>query len=453
MSDNGTKPAIQEVEDIHVSRNGGASIHENSARERKIALFRLLWDKRIFILRLGLAGLVLSTLVAFLIPKRYESTTQLMPPDQTNSTMAMISAALGGGKSGPASGSLGSSVGSIAGDLLGVKNSADLFIGILQSRTVEDDLINKFDLRKIYRDRYLKDAREDLESRTDITADRKSGIIKIQVTDGDPKRAAAMAGEYVQQLDNLVTHVNTSSAHRERVFLEERLDEVKQDLESAEKNFSQFASKNVALDIPTQGKAMIEASAALKGQLVVAETELQGMRQIYTDSNVRVRGIQARVNELQKQIQELGGKYNSVTNSVSPDDQELFPSIRKLPVLGVSYADLFRNAKVQEAIFETLTQEYELAKVQEAKETPSVKVIDPPDVAEKKSYPHRGWIILGGTFVFLLLGVGWILGTERWNRIDPNDPGKILTIEVATALKTHLPTSISHIGNGVGRAV
>jgi uncharacterized protein involved in exopolysaccharide biosynthesis len=328
-----------------------------------------------------------------------------------------------------------------------MKTSTDLFMGILQSRTVEDDLVDKFNLRKVYSDRYEKDAREDLEGKTDITSDRKSGIIRIQVTDRDTKRAAAMAGEYVQELDRVVAQVNTTSAHRERVFLEGRLTEVKTDLEASEKQFSEFASKNTAMDIPTQGKAMIEAAAALKGQLIVAQTELQGMRQIYSDNNVRVRGLQARVGELERQVQQLGGKFDVPAGSKTSDDAFSFPSIRRLPLLGVSYADLYRNMKVQEAVFETLTQEYELAKVQEAKETPSVKLIDPPDVPEKQSFPHRSWVILGGTCLFIFVGIVWIFGSERWGQIDPGDPGKILVLEVASSLKSRMPSTASNGAN------
>jgi len=264
---------------------------------------------------------------------------------------------------------------SIAGDLLGMKSSGALFIGILQGTTVENDLINKFDLRKLYGDRYWEDARKDLEKKTEIIEDRKSGIISIQITDKNPQRAAAMAQEYIDELKRLLTQVDTSSAHRERVFLEDRLAQVKTDLETAEKNFSEFASKNTALDIQAQGKAMIEAGATLEGQLIGAETELQSLKQIYSDSNVRVRTMQARVNELQHQVEKLGGKFDSATGPNAEPNQSIYPSIRKLPLLGVSYADLYRNAKLQEAIFETLTQGYELAKVQEAKESPSVKVI------------------------------------------------------------------------------
>ena len=432
--------------------NGSNSGKLHFGNVETVNKLRLLWNQRRLLFRLAGLGLVLGIVVAFLIPNRFESSTRLMPPDQSNSGMAMLSAALGG-RSGAAGSGTGS-IGAIAGDLLGMKTSTDLFIGILQSRTVEDDLINKFDLRKIYRDRYYKDARSDLESRTDISSDRKSGIITIRVTDHDPKRAAAMAGEYVAELDRLVANVNTTSAHRERIFLEGRLVQVQKDLESAEKQFSQFASKNTALDIPMQGKAMIEAAAALKGQLIVAEMELQGMRQIYSDNNVRVRGLQARVDEIQKQLQQFGGTIEPPTDSAAQkDDQSIFPSLRQLPVLGVNYADLYRNTKVQEAVFETLTQEYELAKVQEAKETPSVKVIDPPDVPEKHSYPHRSWVILGGSLLFLLSGIAWIFGADRWENIDAEDPGKTFVMEIASSAKTFLPAaSTKQNGNGNGPA-
>ncbi len=203
-----------------------------------------------------------------------------------------------------------------------------------------------------------------------------------------------MAGEYISELNRVVTELNTSSAHRERVFLEDRLTHVKQDLETAEKGFSEFASKNTALDIPAQGKAMIEGLGALEGQLVAAQTELEGLKQIYADGNVRVRATQARVQELRRQLEKnLGSKSGGPATGNGQDRESLYPSIRELPVLGVSYADLYRNTKIQEAVFQTLTQEYELAKVQEAKETPSIKVLDSPDTPEKKSFPPRLFII------------------------------------------------------------
>jgi capsule polysaccharide export protein KpsE/RkpR len=331
-------------------------------------------------------------------------------------------------------GSLGGSLGSLGSDLLGMKTSADLFTGVLLSRTVQDDLINKFDLRRVYGVRRWVDARRVLASRTDISVDRKSGILTIQVTDHDPKRASALTQEYVSQLNNVVTQLNTSSAHRERIFLEGRLSEVKDDLESAEKDFSQFASKNGAIDIKEQGKAMVESAALLEGQLIAARTELQGLRQIYTDNNVRVRSVQARVNELENQIHKMGGPADPKESTTSSDDS-LYPSLRKLPLLGVTYADLFRRTKVEETVFETLTQQYELVKVQEAKEIPSVKVLDPADVPEKKVFPPRTLFVFTGTILAFTMGVLWIFATDRWRNIDPQDPGKVLVLEVVRSVK------------------
>jgi capsule polysaccharide export protein KpsE/RkpR len=437
-------------DELAFDRLEGSSNHtdpaeKKAARERTVGKLRLLWGQRQIVFRVVGSALLSLTLIAFLIPKRFESTTRLMPPNEGSAGMALLAAATGGrtgsGGGGSVGSGFGSGLGSIAGELLGMKSSGALFIGILQGTTVQDDLITKFDLRKIYRDRYWEDAREDLGKKTDVTEDRKSGIISVRVTDKDPRRAAAMAQEYVEELKRLLTQVNTSSAHLERVFLENRLVQVKDDLESAEKNFSEFASKNTALDIQAQGKAMIEAGATLEGQLIGAETELQSLKQIYSDSNVRVRTMQARVNELQHQVEKLGGKFDSATGPTAEPNQSIYPSIRKLPLLGVRYADLYRNAKLQEAIFETLTQGYELAKVQEAKESPSVKVIDPPNFPEKKSFPPRLLIIALGTLLACFFAGVWILGNAHWTKIDQQDPGKILALEVFKSVAVHFPSA------------
>lgn len=348
--------------------------------------------------------------------------------------MAMLSALAGKAGSG-----LGA-IGALGGEMLGLRTTGDLFAGILQSQTVEDDLINKFELQKLYGERHIEDARKKLASRTAISVDRKSEIIEIDVTDRSPQRSAAMGAEYVAELNRVVTNLNTSSAHRERVFLENRLAQVRQDLETAEKNFSQFASKNTAIDIQEQGKAMIEAAATLEGQLIATQTELESLRQIYTDNNVRVRATQARVDELKLQLQKIGGKTESgvATADSDQDAESMYPSIRQLPLLGVGYADLYRRMKVQEAVFETLTQEYELAKVEEAKETPSVKVLDPPRVPDKKSFPPRTLIVAGCTLLGFAFGISWVLGTARWEEIDPQDPGKLLTQEVFHSVSSYL---------------
>lgn len=409
------------------------SDHEQQARGA-VEKARVLWDQRALLYRWAMIGLIASTLIAFLIPKRYTAVTRLMPPDQTSQGLASMFAALG--KS--------SELGAIGSELFGMKTSGDLFLGVLKSDSVENAIINKFDLRKVYGDKRWEDARKELESRTDLSADRKSGIITIKVSDKSPDRAAAMGHEYVEQLNHVVINLDTSAAHRERIFLESRLKEVQQDLESAEKDFSQFASKNATLDVKEQSRAMIGAAGQLEGELIAAQTQLEGLRQIYTSNNVRVRSLQARIDEYKRQLQKLNGQTppsgtgEGATDTSAVQNSDLYPSIRQLPILGVTWADLYRRTKVQEAVYETLTKQYEIARVDEAREVPSVKVLDAAAVPEHKSFPPRLVIVLFGTcFALAVCGV-WIVANASWQQLDPNDPGKKLGEEILHTYRDRL---------------
>jgi uncharacterized protein involved in exopolysaccharide biosynthesis len=403
------------------------------SQERLLARTRLLWNDRRLLFRCGIAGLLAATLVAFLIPKRYESTAQLMPPDsQSPGSMAMLTALSGSG-----------GLGMLAGDLIGVKSTGALFVGVLRSRTVQDRIVDRFDLKKVYGDSLQVRARDELAQRTAILEDRKSGIITITVVDHDPKRAAAIAGAYVEELNTLIAQVSTSSARRERIFLEDRLATVKIELEGAEKDFSEFASSKGAIDIPAQGKAMVEAAATLEGQLIAAESELEGLKQIYSDNNVRVRSTQARINELKQQLGRLSGTVgNSANDAERSPSNASYPTLRQLPILGVPFADKLRHMKVQEAVFETLTKQYELAKVQEAKEVPSVKILDAPVVPERKSFPPRLLIMFLGTTIAVICAAMWVLGNVHWKDVDSQDPRKLFAQEVFRTVAARLPLSL-----------
>lgn len=405
-------------------------------RPHLLVYLQLFWTNRHLLGRTGVCALLASILAALLIPVRYQSVTRLMPPDSQSASGLGLLAAMASRS--------GASVGGLASDLLGVKSSGALFVGILTSESAQDALIERFQLKKLYHDSKIEDARRDLAERTSVYEDRKSGIISIAVTDHDPRRAAAMAQQYVAELDRLVAQVSTSSARRERLFLEERLQKVKADLDAAAKNFSDFASKNTAIDIPAQGKAMVEAAATLQGQLIAAQAELSGMQQIYTNNNVRVRAAEARVNELKKKLNEIGGVG---TQSQLRNENALYPSIRKLPLLGVTYADLYRETKIQETVYELLTQQYELAKVQEAKEIPTVKVLDAAMVPTKKSFPPRTMIVILGTTLGIALAMAWIATKARWDTVNASDPRKAFAAEVFTTMRAHMP-KFSRNGTG-----
>lgn len=371
------------------------------------------------LIRWAFIGLLAGVIVAFIVPIRYESTTRLMPPDDNRTRGLALLTALNGQGNG-----LGLATG-----LLGMKNSGDLFVGILESRTIQDDLIRKFDLRKVYNVRYWETARKKLFAKTEITQDPKSGIVSVVVTDGDPARCQAMSQEYADSLNRVVSDLSTSSARREREFLETRLAAVKEELDSSAVEFSQFASTNTTIDISEQGKAMVESAARLQGELIAAESELNGIEQIYSSTNVRVRSLKARIDELRKQLQIIGGTANEKSDG-SENADSIYPSIRKLPLLGVRYSDLYRKVKINEAVYEALTKEYELARVEEAKEIPTVRILDPANAPEIRSFPPRSFIILAGGFCGLPLCWLWISVRDAWRQAPREHPMRLLVAEL-----------------------
>jgi uncharacterized protein involved in exopolysaccharide biosynthesis len=175
---------------------------------------------------------------------------------------------------------------------------------------------------------------------------------------------------------------------------------------------------------------MVESAGVLQGQLIASQSELQSLEQIYTSSNVRVRSLQARVDELKRQLQKLEGTDAALAADSSQSDA-LYPPIRKLPLLGVEWADLYRRMKIQETVYELLNQQYELARIQEAKEVPTINVIDPANVPERKSSPHRLLIIALVTVLSMAGAALWILGSERIQSLDGDDPRRQLALRAA----------------------
>jgi uncharacterized protein involved in exopolysaccharide biosynthesis len=387
----------------------------------------VLWKRRWLWLRGVIGSASLSLVVAFVWPPSYTSTVQLMPPESSsiNPSAAMVTEL-----------SANPMVGRYAEQFLGVKNSAGLLIGILRSRTLQDGVISKFDLRSAYWKRYYADARIELNRNTVITEDKKSGIITLAVTDRDRNRAAAIARDYVTRLDVMVAALATSSARRERQFLEVRLEEVKRNLDNYARELGEFSSQNATFKADDQLRVMLDAGARLQAELMNATSELSELKVVYTSSNPRVRALEARIAELDRQLKRLGGTANSTR-----DNSLLYPSLKQLPALSIRYADLYRRTKVQELLFEALTKQYEFAKVQEAKDIPSVRILDEPDLPEKKSWPPRTLIVMAG----ILFGIGvstlvtlWRLGPEVTSFASWEDLARSAILDLRRNPHTHL---------------
>jgi capsule polysaccharide export protein KpsE/RkpR len=404
-----------------------------------LANLQLVWDKRRSLYRVALWALAISTVIAFLIPNQYESSASIMPPDSMSNNAGSMLAALVGGKTGSSTDLM-----SMAGSFLGMKNTGALFVEVFRSRSVQERVVDRLNLQSVYWKRYKEDARKKLDSRTDVTEDRKSGVILLTVQDRSPQRAHDIAQAYVEELNRVMAQVSTSSARRERIFIEQRLITVKSDLEDAERQFAGFASKNSTLDIKEQTKAMVESAAMLQAQLIASESELHGLEQIYTGNNVRVRAARARVDELKRQMQKLQGTDASLASDATPSDQ-MYPSIRKLPLLGVEWVDLYRRMKIQEKVYELLNQQYELARIQEAKEVPTANVVDSPNLPEKKSFPPRLFLIAALTSLSVAGAAVWSVKSVRWQQVDPQDPGKMFAESVWRETSRHVSRSFATV--------
>jgi uncharacterized protein involved in exopolysaccharide biosynthesis len=394
------------TEGLHEGTLLSSEILNGRHPEPRMAM-EVLWEHRRFLLKAVAISLLASIVLAFALPKRYASTTRLMPPESGANGMSMISVLTGI----PAASTLGAS-------LLGLKSTGDLFVGVLDSETIQNRIIDKFDLRRVYGERTYEASRKQLTDYSEIAEDRKSGIITITVIDKDPQRAAGIAKEYVTQLDNVMASQSTSSARRERVFLEERLKLAKQELDDATVQYAQFASANKTIDLKEQGKAMIEGAATLKGQLIASESELSGLRQIYGPENSKVKAAEARTGRLRSELAKVTGQ--SAQADTDPD--YIAPPLSKLPMIGVNYTELYRRLQIAESVYQALIKQYEIARVEEAKELPSVKVLDEAAVPEKKVSPPRTAIAVLGTLCGMLLAICFLVGRERF--ADNNSEGK-----------------------------
>ncbi|MBB5338660.1 GumC family protein [Tunturiibacter gelidoferens] len=382
----------------------------------------LFWDNRRIFLRTAGATFAISILVAFSLPKQYESGARIMPPEQGGNGAAMLAALVGK--------SSASSLSGLAGSLIGVKNNSALFVALLHSGTVSGHLIDKFDLQRVYHRRYRDSTAKRLAHLTKITEDSKSGVITIVVTDGDRERARDLANAYLDELNRLVARVNTSAARREREFIEQRLNTVQTELERAQLELSDFSRKNTTIDLKEQTRATVDAGSKLEGQLIAGETELSSLRQIYGDQNVRVRAAEARNAILQHELQRANGRSIQGVEEDNLDSTHPYPALRELPRLGVQWANLYRTVRIHETVFDLLSEEYETARIDEAKSIPTVGIIDFPGLPERKSSPHRFLIVLSSTALSIAMTAIYLLVTRFWLELEECDPRRVLVARI-----------------------
>jgi len=440
-SEDSARGAGADVCEERMASSGSGFVHDPPVVPNWVGNASLLWRKRRTLARTAGVSLVLALVIAFTMPKQYQSSARIMPPGNSSggALLAALAARAGGGGL--------SSLGALAGGFLGGGGNTALFIDLLRSGTVSGRLIDRFDLLHIYHARYRIDAAKHLTRCTKIVDDKKSGVITLTFTDTDPVRARDIAQGYLDELNQLVNRTNTSSAHQERLFIEERLHGVKDDLEKAQQRLSDFSSTHATIDIKEQTRAMVDAASRLQAQSIVEQSMLDSLRQVYGDENVRVRSAQARIGVLQAEIAKMGGSSkvlpsedgsSGADDSSSSHGDDFNLPLRQLPRLAVPYTNLYREVQVQEAVFQLLTQQYEMARIQEAKDVPVVSVIDAPGIPEKKSFPPRLLLAILLTAVSVVFTSVLLLFQSQWLLVPAEDPLKVLVRQIGNSAHQQL---------------
>lgn len=331
------------------------------------------------------AGCAIAVAAALLAAPVYISTAVILPPqEQKGGGMAAMLGQLGG---------LAGAAGSIA----GLKNPNDMYVGMLQSQTVGDAVIKKFDLQKHYKTETMFATRKQLAKNSNMVSG-KDGLISIIVEDSNPEKASEMANEFVSQLAAVTRKLAVTEAAKRRVFFESQLKTAKESLASAEVVLQDVQKKTGMLQLDGQVKGIIANIAQLQAQIAAREVQLNSARTFATSNNPDVVRAQEELRSLRQQLAKLqvGGKVES-GNLMVPTAQ--------IPEVGVEYIRSLRDVKYSETMFEMMAKQFELAKVDESKESSLIQQLDIAEPAELKSRPRKTMIVLGGLMVGMLIGV------------------------------------------------
>ncbi len=362
------------------------------------------------VLGLPLVVAIAAAIVSLLLPNIYTGTTRILPPQQSASAATALLNQLGG-----AAGLLAGATGGA----LGIRNPNDLYVGMLKSRTVADNLITRFDLSKVYEEVLQSSTRNSLQSNTTIAAGR-DGIITIEVDDKDSKRAAELANAYADELMKLTKVLAVTEASQRRLFFERQLLQVKDNLTAAEIAARQGLQKGGLAQVDAQGRSMIEVTARLRAQISVKEVQIGSMRTFAAEGNPELQRTQQELEALRRELARVEGS--------SP-----IAAIGRGETSGGSGLDnlgRLRDVKYYEFLYELLAKQYELAKIDEAKDATIIQVMDKAIEPDRKSKPRRSLIVLLSAFLALFVAILWAFFREARERAkaDPETRSRLLRL-------------------------
>lgn len=351
---------------------------------------------------------IITAIITMFMPNIYNAKAMILPgDDDSGNMMGAMMAQMGG-------------LASLAGGLVGGSTKADLYVTMLKSETIKDPIIDRFKLMEVYKARFRQNVYKTLDESVAIGTGKKDGVITIAVDDIDPKRAAEMANAYIDELARFSAGLNMSGAGSNRVFLEKRITEARADLTKAEDDLKIFQSKNKSVSVTDQAKATIEGVSQLRAQLATQEVQLAALQRQFTDSSQEVKNLKTTITNLKSQISRLEGTSNGMSSSI--------PSIGSVPQLSQEYMRLMREFKIQEAVLEMLTKQYEVSKLSEVKDLSSFKILQKAKIPERKSGPKRSKVVIltfiatGLFMIFLAFALEFrkqmnSVDNQRWDEI------------------------------------
>jgi len=348
--------------------------------------------RRGFILLSTLGITLVAAIIAFLLPNQYMAETVLLPPSGNSSLASTLIGQMGGGSSALAS---------MAGTGLGIKNPGDMYAALFRTQTVEDAVIRRFSLMNRYKSKTMVATRKYFEGKATVTAGVKDGLLRIDVWDRDPKMAADIANGYVEEFRRLSANLALTEASQRRLFFQQQLSEAAENLAKAEDSMKRTQQTTGVLQIDSQARSLIEIAAMLRAQVAAKQVEIQGMRSFATDENPELVTARRQLEALQAQLDALGGNGKDSNPLVVPKG--------KAPEAAMEYIRSYRNMRYSETVYDLIAKQYEIAKLDEARQGAVIQVADkalPPDM---KSSPHRLIIVLLFFVVGLILSSAYVL--------------------------------------------
>jgi len=351
-----------------------------------VDLFDLLFvlsDARKRIAMCVLVATLIGATIAILTRPSFTASALIMPPQQSQSSLTTLLGQLG-------------SLASLTGVGTQIKSPADMYIGVLESRTIADHLIDKFHLQSLYKTRTMEDTRLALKRHSKFIAS-KDGLIHISVEDHSPNRASDMTNAYVDELYQMNSQLAISEAAQRRLFFDQELASEKNNLTAAEEALKKMEEKTGVIQLTGQAETIIRSIAQVRAEIASREVELQATRTFATDQNPNTIRLQEEINTLRDQLAKLENDPRA-----SQLDPANLPAGR-VPGIGLEYARRLRDVRFNEALYELLTKQYEAARIDEAKAAPVIQVVDRAVPPDKKSSPHRILLTLGFGFVGFLI--------------------------------------------------